>query len=260
MTSPSEPRTPRLYHAGAGSALPPTIAVGILFAGIATMLAAGVLGASVGAPILATLVVGEVVLAALPLLALRRLDLRRSALGIQRAPAGLYAAAALLGVSFWYLNVRLVSLLPFDETRLRSLSGVVEQPPLVIALLALAVAPAIAEEILFRGAVQRSLATRLFPPAAIVLTSLVFAGYHMSLLQLVPTFTLAIVLGTLAHRGRSVFPAMLAHLLNNTMAILVSRKQPAALAGWFDAHPSAALAACLLATLAGIAMIARTPA
>jgi membrane protease YdiL (CAAX protease family) len=249
-----------LYHAGAGSALPPTIAVGILFAGIATMLAAGVLGASVGAPILATLVAGEVVLAALPLFAIKRFDLRRSAIGLVGAPGALYAAAVLIGVSIWYLNVRLVALLPFDETRLRSLSGVVEQPPLVIALLAIAVVPAIAEEILFRGAVQRSFATRLFPPAAIVLTSLLFAGYHMSLLQLVPTFTLAIVLGALAHRGQSVLPAMLAHLLNNTMAILVSRKQPAALAGWFDAHPSAALAACLLATLAGIAIIARTPA
>lgn len=260
MTSPSEPRTPRLYHAGAGSALPPTIALGILFAGIATMLAVGVAGASIGSPILATLVVGEVVLAALPLVMLRRLDLRREALGLRGAPGAMYGAAALIGVSFWYLNVRLVSLMPFDDTTLRSLSSVVDQPPLPIALLALAVAPAIAEEILFRGAVQRSLATRLFPVAAIAVTSMLFAGYHMSLLQLVPTFTLALVLGTLAHRGSSILPAMLGHLLNNTMAILVSRRQPAMLAGWFDAHPSAALAACALATLAGIALIVRTPA
>jgi membrane protease YdiL (CAAX protease family) len=236
------------------------IAIGILFAGIATMLAVGVIGASVGSPILATLVAGEVVLGALPLFAIRRLDLRREAIGLQSAPAALYGAAALIGVSFWYLNVRLVSLLPFDDTTLHSLSNVVEQPPLVVALLALAVAPAVAEEILFRGAVQRALATRLFPVAAIAATSLLFAGYHMSLLQLVPTFPLALVLGALAHRGSSVLPAMLAHLLNNTMAILVSRRQPAVLAGWLDAHPSAALAACVLATLAGIAMIARTPA
>lgn len=260
MTSPSEPRTPRLYHAGAGSALPPTIALGILFAGIATMLALGVLGASVGSPILATLVVGEIVLGALPLFAIHRWDLRREALGLRGAPGAVYVAAVLIGISFWYLNVLLVSLLPFDETTMRSLSGVVDQPPLPIALLALAVAPAIAEEILFRGAVQRSLATRLFAPAAIVLTSMLFAGYHLSLLQLVPTFTLALVLGTLAHRGSSILPAMLAHFLNNTMAILISRKQPAFLAGWFDGHPTAALAACALATLAGIAIIARNPA
>lgn len=259
MTSPSEPRTPRLYHAGAGSALPPMIAIGILFAGIATMLVVGVLGASVGAPILVTLAVGEIVLAALPLFALRRMELRREAIGLRGARGSLYAAAVLIGLSCWYLNVQLVSLFPFDETRLRSLSNVVDQPPLIVAVLALAVAPAIAEEILFRGAVQRSLATRLFPPAAIVVTSLLFAGYHMSLLQLVPTFTLALLLGAIAHRGASVLPAMLAHLLNNTMAILVSRKQPAALAGWLDAHPTAALAACALATLTGIALIARTP-
>ena len=118
----------------------------------------------------------------------------------------------------------------------------------------------IAEEILFRGAVQRALVTRLFPVAAVVLTSMLFSAYHLSLLQLVPTFTLALVLGTLAHRGGSILPAMLAHFLNNSMAILISRKQPAFLAGWFDGHPTAALIGCALATLAGLALIARSGA
>jgi membrane protease YdiL (CAAX protease family) len=129
----------------------------------------------------------------------------------------------------------------------------------VLALFALAVMPAICEEVLFRGAVQRALSTRLFAPAAIVLSSLLFAGYHMSPIQLVPTFTLGLALGALAWRADSIAPAMLAHFLNNTLAVLVSRRQPAALAGWLESNPNLALAGCAVATVGGLVLIARTP-
>jgi membrane protease YdiL (CAAX protease family) len=137
---------------------------------------------------------------------------------------------------------------------------VVDQPPLVVALLAIAVVPAVCEELLFRGAVQRAFTTRLFPIAAIVLTALLFAGYHMSLIQLMPTFTLGLLLGVLAHRADSVVPAMLAHFLNNTMAILVARRQPAVLADTIAAHPTAALVGCAIASVLGVSLILKGPA
>ncbi len=259
MTSPSEPRTPRLYHAGAGSALPPVVAIGVLLASVASYLVVAIALQSAGLTMLLVVVGGELALLLLPLYAIKRLDLRRSALGLRWPPAMPMIGAVLIGSTAWYLNMRLVALLPFDEGRLRQLSEVVDAPPLVLALFALALIPAICEEVLFRGAVQRAIATRLFAPAAIVLSSLIFSAYHMSPIQLVPTFTLGLALGALAWRADSIAPAMLAHFLNNTMAVLVSRRQPPALAGWFEVHPNAALAGCAIATVAGLVLIARTP-
>ena len=260
MTSPSEPRTPRLYHAGAGSALPPLVAVGALSAGMASMLAIGVVGQAAGLPVLPLLLAGQLVFLAIPILLMRGQGLRPAALGLRWPRRDRLFAALLIGATGWYLNVRLVELLPFEEGHLRGLERLVDEPPLVVAILAIALVPAVCEEVMFRGAVQRSLATRLFPIAAIVLTAMLFAGYHLSLIQLLPTFTLGLALGALAHHGDSVVPSIAAHFLNNTFAILVSRKQPAALASWIEVHPTIALIGCAVATGCGLTLLARGPA
>jgi sodium transport system permease protein len=260
MTSPSEPRTPRLYHAGAGSALPPASAIVLLLAGIATYLVVGIILAQVGVSIFGIVLGGELTLLVLTLFAVRRGDLRGAALGFRRPHPMAVVAAVLIGLSAWYVNLWLVSLLPFDEGRMKSLSSVVDESALVPTLLVIAVAPAVCEEVLFRGAVQRALGTKLFPLGAIALTSLLFAGYHMSLVQALPTFTLGLALGALAWRADSIVPAMIAHFLNNAMAILISRHQPAALAKVFAFYPVPALVGCAAATGLGIVLLARTPA
>ncbi len=236
------------------------VAASVLFGGIASMLLIGAAGQLLGVPVLLTLVIASALLLGLPIAAMIHLGLRGSALGLRRPSGVALIAGVLIGSTAWYLNVRLVMLLPFDEGSLHSFNHVVDQPPLIVALLAIAVVPAICEEVLFRGAVQRSLATKLFPVGAVLVTSLLFAGYHVSLIQLVPTFTLAVMLGALAHRADSVVPGMVAHFLNNAMAILVARRQPAALAGALEAHPNLALVGCAIATLAGLTLIARGPA
>ncbi len=236
------------------------VALSVLFGGIATMLLIGAAGQQLGIPVLVTLVIASTLLLGLPIAAMLHLGLRGTALGLRWPSGTKLIASVLIGATAWYLNVRLVMLLPFDQGQLHSFNRVVDQPPLAVALLAIAVVPAICEEVLFRGAVQRSLATKLFPLGAVLVTSLLFAGYHMSLIQLVPTFTLALMLGAVAHRADSVVPAMVAHFLNNAMAILVARRQPAALAGALEAHPNLALIGCAIATIAGLALVARGPA
>jgi sodium transport system permease protein len=259
MTSPSEPRTPRLYHAGASSALPPATAIALLLAGIATYLVVGIALAQAGLSIFGVVLGGELTLLALTLFAVRRGDLRGAALGIRRPPAIALVAAVLIGLTAWYLNLWLVSLLPFDEGRMKALSSVVDDSGLLTTLLVVAVAPAVCEELLFRGAVQRALGTKLFPLGAIALTALLFSAYHMSLVQALPTFTLGLALGALSWRADSVVPAMLAHFLNNAMAILVSRRQPAVLASVFDTHPKVSLVGCAIATAAGLVLLDRSP-
>ncbi len=260
MTSPSEPRTPRLYHAGARSALPPNAALGALFAGIASIFVIHAMAQELGWSVLVALTVSGLVMLLLPLAVMWRLGLRGDALGLRLPRPVPVIAAVLIGTTAWLVNVRLVQLLPFKEGTLKTLNAVVDEPPLVLALLAIAVVPAVCEEVLFRGAVQRALTTRLFPIAAVAVTAVLFAGYHMSPIQLLPTFTLGVLLGGLAHRADSVVPAMIAHFLNNTMAILVARRQPAVLADTIAAHPNAALVGCAIASVVGVSLLVKGPA
>ena len=239
------------------------LAVGTLLAGIATFFVFGAIAQATGMSPLTALVASELAFLAIPLVVMRRMGLTRQALGL-RAPArfaGRYVGAAvLIGCTAWYLNMRLVELLPLPEGNLRTLADLVDQPSLPLTLLTIAVIPAICEEVMFRGVVLGALATRFVPLAAVVLSALLFSFYHLSVIQLLPTFTLGLVLGAMALRGGSVFPAMLAHFLNNALAVVVSRHEPRALVAWLDVHPTAALIACGASTAAGLALIARAPA
>ena len=88
---------------------------------------------------------------------------------------------------------------------------------------------------------KRSLATRFFPPMALVMGALLFSLYHMRIVQLVPTFTLGIALGYLALRADSVLPCMLAHFVNNAIALVVTRGDAPPIARAVTEHPHVAL-------------------
>jgi sodium transport system permease protein len=235
-------------------------ALGVLSAGIASAIVIGSVTHELGLSLLVALMLSQAVMLLLPVFTMWQLGLRRDALGLRRPQLVLVIAAVLIGCSAWLINVRIVQLLPFEEGRLRSLNSVVDKPPLVVVLLAVALLPAVCEEVLFRGAVQRALAARLFPIVAVVATSALFGAYHMSLVQLLPATMLGILLGALAHRADSIVPAMTAHCLNNMMVILVQRRQPAVLAETLAAYPNAALAGCVIATAVGVSLIIKGPA
>jgi membrane protease YdiL (CAAX protease family) len=90
-------------------------------------------------------------------------------------------------------------------------------PLLVFALL-----PAIIEEIAFRGFILTGLRRRLKPWSAIVLSSFLFALYHMNVFQVLPAFVLGLVLGLLALWSNSIVPGMLFHLLYNGVLLGVA--------------------------------------
>ena len=256
MTTPSEPRTSCSYHVGRDSAFSPFEAIGILSATLATLLVVGVVNSAIAMPLVVAAIVGELAILAMPVIARVVLGKR---LGVTRTSWRFVAGAALIGTSAWYVNLRLIDLLPIPEGEAEHLRRVVEQPSLVVTLLAIAVLPAVCEEVLFRGVLFRGLAARLVPWAACLASAAVFAAYHMNFGQLVPTFLIGIVLAWITHRAQSVVPAMVAHLLNNVAGVLVSRDQPAGLRAMFEQHPAIALCAAATLTGAGIAIIARRP-
>lgn len=88
----------------------------------------------------------------------------------------------------------------------------------------IALSPGICEEILFRGFLQSALLKKMRPAVAIVITALLFGAYHLSIYRLLPTTVLGIMLGWICYRSGSILPAILAHAMNNGLALLLSSK------------------------------------
>lgn len=92
-------------------------------------------------------------------------------------------------------------------------------PELLMQFLALCVMPAIAEELLFRGAFQ-GLMRACGSAAAIFAPALLFGVLHLDLAQGLTAFACGVFLGWLAERSGSILPGMLLHLVNNALAFL----------------------------------------
>ncbi|MDX1420146.1 MAG: CPBP family intramembrane glutamic endopeptidase [Rubricoccaceae bacterium] len=88
-------------------------------------------------------------------------------------------------------------------------------------LLTMALTPAIFEELLFRGYLQRQVERRLGWIWSIVAVGLFFGLYHLRLTQVLPLGLLGAYLGYITWATGSLYAAMAVHLLNNGFAVLV---------------------------------------
>jgi membrane protease YdiL (CAAX protease family) len=103
----------------------------------------------------------------------------------------------------------------------------------IIGLIIIALAPAFLEELFFRGALQNLLTKWTEKPwLAIAITSVVFSAIHFSYFGFLPRAMLGAVLGLLFYYSKSIWPSILAHFLNN--AIAVSQIYGLSLAGKID--------------------------
>jgi membrane protease YdiL (CAAX protease family) len=78
----------------------------------------------------------------------------------------------------------------------------------------------IAEEIFYRGLLQRALIRRLPAWLAIGITAFVFAASHLELLQLPGLALFGIVAGILAHRTGRLGPSIVMHMTFNLIAVI----------------------------------------
>ncbi|CAN5651104.1 hypothetical protein BH11MYX1_BH11MYX1_33990 [soil metagenome] len=247
MTSPIAPRTQiQLYHA------PPRVglAVRIAVAGVLTIYVVQLfLGDLVGGLVAAA--IGYLVVT-LELVVVARAS--KISLGVRGAPARFFIAAVLIGVACWYVDLRLVSAIePPGDTK--KLEAAVSHASLFGALVAVGVLPAIGEELLFRGVVARSLASR-HAVLAIGASAIVFSAYHLDPVQIVGTFPLALALGTLAVRSGSTLPGMLAHFLNNAVVIVLVHVDAPGVVSVIDQHPTGVLLTALAMVIAGVGLAA----
>jgi membrane protease YdiL (CAAX protease family) len=148
-----------------------------------------------------------------------RLGLRRGRLGPLRFGAGLLGFLLLSNG----LHRLIVGMALLEGSTLGEIDAVVREAsgsaPLLV-LLAIGLAPALGEELLFRGFLQRWLSLRLSGPVAVLGAAALFGLAHLDAVQGPAAFLLGAYLGTLTWLGRSLLPAILCHASNNTVAVL----------------------------------------
>lgn len=93
-------------------------------------------------------------------------------------------------------------------------------PTLLLALLAIGIAPAIGEELLFRGLVQQLALPRLGAAGAILLSALAFGALHVDPVHAPTAFVLGLYLGVAVELGAGLRGAILCHALNNVLAVV----------------------------------------
>src|SRR4029077_4889562 len=93
------------------------------------------------------------------------------------------------------------------------------QPSLPAYLLVFGLLAAVCEELAFRGLILSGLLRRFRPRNAVILSSFLFALFHMNVFQFLPAFFLGVVLGLVTVRSKSLVPAIIFHLLHNTLLI-----------------------------------------
>jgi len=177
--------------------------------------------------------------AGIPLVAVVAENVRMpAAFRLQRPSARFGMAAVLLGTSLGILVSELtVLLLQFEMTAIsQELKDAIQKKaaelntlPLPLVLIALAVIPAIAEELFFRGYLFRTLTGRWGGAATIIATAVAFAAFHafgvtgVTLERLLPSLLMGLVLGWIAWQSGSVWPGIVLHAINNALLLLIAR-------------------------------------
>ena len=88
----------------------------------------------------------------------------------------------------------------------------------IFLIIAVAITPAICEEIFFRGYFQRTL-ERNMGAKSFILTGFIFGLFHMQPLSLITLSILGILFSFFYYRSKSILPSSAAHFTNNFIAI-----------------------------------------
>ncbi len=139
-------------------------------------------------------------------------------------------AAILLGLTLWVpvsewtvLQARLVGMAPGLAEQNRELVAALNVTPVWQVVLYLGIVPGLCEELFFRGVLLSGLRDSVRKWTAIGGTALVFAVFHFVFFHVPAKAALGIVLGWLCWQSRSVWPAVLAHVLHNSVVALLPR-------------------------------------
>jgi sodium transport system permease protein len=189
---------------------------------------------------------------------------------LTRPPPVALLAAIAIGLAAPVLNSALVDVagLPAPSEEMvrigKEMTAFVQASPFLAAMLFGAL-PAVCEELFFRGFVLSGF-TGAFRGAgaaarAVVLTSVLFAVFHIFPEKWLPTFAVGLLLGFLAACTGSIWPGIVAHAVNNASAVLREWKPIGDFADGVPqtvSRPVAAVALALAVTAVVLTRPART--
>ncbi len=142
------------------------------------------------------------------------------------APA-LAALIALLPVVQWLGAVNGALPLPeaireFEASQMELIRQVLHvDANIAFHLVVLALTPALCEELLFRGYVQRQAERGLGAVGGILFSGIIFALYHLRFSQVLPLAALGVFMAYLVWRTGSIWPAVAVHFANNAVAVVM---------------------------------------
>ncbi len=156
-----------------------------------------------------------------------------SFLQLDKWPSGVFIAMGILWVfvSFpfaqllYWLNRQLPlpdSLLTMEESATRLLETLMTMNSpweLLLNIIVVGVVPAIGEELLFRGIIQRRLQQLISPIAAIWITAVLFSAIHLQFAGFFPRLLLGALLGYLFYWSRSLWLPIIAHFFFNAAQV-----------------------------------------
>ncbi len=197
--------------------------------------------------------------------AVRRLSFHQLTLGHSFAILTLILPLGIVSSQVYVLFLKfvwepLVNLMPSlraldDMNTMSQMGELTASMPLPLLLLAIALAPAIAEELVFRGVIGRGLTARWGVVWGVLLTSVLFAIVHMHPVHAAGVFLLGLGMHLVYLATRSFWAPMLVHLTNNSLAAAMAKlpldPEAAAVASEQPQHPLVILAAVLLVAAIG---------
>jgi membrane protease YdiL (CAAX protease family) len=94
---------------------------------------------------------------------------------------------------------------------------------LIVNLLVLAILPALGEELVFRGFLQKKIISFSKKPyLSIFFTALLFSVVHMQFEGVLPRFILGSVLGLMFYFSSNIWIPIIAHFINNALIVILS--------------------------------------
>ena len=104
---------------------------------------------------------------------------------------------------------------------LRNMLGTESELELFLNILVIAVIPAIGEELVFRGIIQRNLEKwTTNPHLAVWMAAFIFSAFHMQFEGFIPRFLLGAMLGYLFYWSTSLWVPIIAHFAHNAIQVI----------------------------------------
>lgn len=145
-------------------------------------------------------------------------------LGLKKPQKGTIPGSILLYIGTYCIALAftgiLAELFPTSAENLNATYEVLFSQPAALLLLVMAVMPALGEEIFFRGFLYGGLRNKYGTVWGIILSSLIFGSFHMSLIKLLPTAMLGACFAYVLCVSGSIYIGMALHFVNNTFSLL----------------------------------------